>query len=119
MSALLTFATSSPWRAVALGLALLLAIGFIRLEFAKASAERARASLALCEVNVGTLESALIDQNKKVEGFQAEALARQAEDLKRAEEARKRRERDRRREAADDRSGAERMNEFMQSTFGG
>jgi hypothetical protein len=117
VTALLTFATSNPWRAVALALGLLLALGFIRLEFAKASAERAQARLALCTVNVGTLSAALETQNKAVKALKDAADKEAAEAGERARRAREEADKRRAREAGDDRSGPERMNAFLSEVF--
>ena len=117
MTAILAFLTTNPWRAIALGLGLLLALGFIRLEFAKASAERAEAKLALCAVNVGTLKTALEAQNEAVRGFQAEALERDRKAKEEAERRKKENDDRRRREAADTRSGPGHMTAFFERVF--
>jgi len=119
MTAALAFLTSNPWRAAALALGVLLALGFIRLEFAKASAERAHAKLALCTVNVGTLETALEAQNRAVIALKEKADKEAAEAKERARRAKEEAEKRRQRELADGRTGPERMNEFMNLTFGG
>lgn len=119
MTAALAFLTTNPWRSLAIGLGILLALGFIRLEFAKASAERAEAKLALCTVNVGTLEAALETQNKAVKALKDAADKEAADAAERARRAKEEAEKRRQRELADGRTGPERMNEFMNLTFGG
>ena len=78
MSAILAFLTASPWRAIALGLGLLLALSALNLKSVKADLKDAKADLKLCEANVGTLETALETQNKAVKALKdprAQAIA--------------------------------------------
>lgn len=121
MTALLTFAMSNPWRSAAIGLAVLLALGWgtyrIKEMIWTGKVERAEAALLVCETNVGTLTTALDRQNEAVQDLQAEAIARQAEDTKRATEARERSAKSRQREMGDDRSGHEFMNAWMAGAF--
>lgn len=111
------------WKLVAIGglvLALVTGWGVHRVIVAGLESDLAAevSAHAACETNLAGLEAALDARNKAVQRLREDALARQAEDVKRAQEARERASLDRRREAADDRSGPERMNAFMQSTFG-
>ena len=122
MTALLSIALKN-WKLAAIGLLILtLVTGFGAHRVIVAGWESDLAAEvsahAVCRANVGTLEGALEASNKAVQRLREDALAKQAEAEKRAQEARERASRDRRREAADDRSGPERMNAFMNMTFG-
>lgn len=119
MSAALAFLTANPWRAACIGLALLLAAGWVQLAFAEASADRAKARLALCTVNVTNLTTALEAQNRAVIALKEKADKEAAEAKERARRAKEEAEKRRQRELADGRTGPERMNEFMNLTFGG
>jgi hypothetical protein len=114
---MIAFLTANPWRSLALALGLLLALGFIRLEFAKASAERAQARLALCAVNVGTLEAALEAQNEAVKALKDAADKEAADAAERARRAKEAADERRRREAADTRSGPGHMTAFFEGAF--
>jgi hypothetical protein len=100
-----------------MALALVLALGWVRLQFAEAAADRAKAGLELCAANLGTLEAALEAQNEAVRAFQEKADEAARKDAERAERARQDAERRRAREAADTRAGPERMNDFMREVF--
>lgn len=122
MTAILTMLASNPWRAAAIGLALALVTGFsihrVIVAGWKSDLADTRQELSVCTSNMIALSGALEAQNAAVEALREKAAASQREADRRAQEARERASRDRRREAADDRSGPERMNAFMQSTFG-
>ena len=111
------------WKLVAIGGLVVLLVtfwGYHRISILSWEGEvrKVEAELLVCRANVGTLEGALEASNAAVQRLREDALAKQAEADRRAQEARERASRDRKREAADDRSGPERMNAFMQSTFG-
>lgn len=117
MIAALAFLTTNPWRAIALGLGLLLALGFIRLEFAKATAERMEARWQSCQVNVTNLTTALEAQNRAVIALKEKADKDAAEAKERARRAKEEAEKRRQRELADGRTGPERMNQFFVEAF--
>lgn len=117
MTAAIAFLTANPWRSLAIGLGILLALGFIRLEFAKATAERMEARWQSCQVNVTNLTTALEAQNRAVIALKEKADKEAAEAKERAMRAKEEAEKRRQRELADGRTGPERMNEFFGGVF--
>ena len=121
MTALLSLVLKN-WKLVAIGglvLALVTGWGVHRVIVSGMESDLAgaRQELAVCEGNLAAMNAALEAQNAAVEALREKAAASQREADRRAQEARERASRDRRREAADDRSGPERMNQFMSEVF--
>ena len=117
MSAILAFMTSNPWRAIALGLGLLLAVGFgvhkvIVADWKSDLADEVKKHAA-CKVDKKTLGDALDAQNKAVKALKDAADKQAADAGERARRAKEEADKRRKREAADTRSGPGRMNEFM------
>lgn len=121
MTAALAFLTANPWRSIAIGLGILLALGIgihkvIVADLKSDLADEVK-SHAACKVDKNTLETALEAQNRAVIALKEKADKEAAEAKERARRAKEEAEKRRQRELADGRTGPERMNEFFEGVF--